>query len=71
MSGALFRAQQQRNTKENGVFTVIIIFIMIINKLQLQVKSLTVNKNRVSENHCNLQKITVAVAQCERALNID
>ena len=42
---------------------------MIMNKLQLQVKSLTVNKNGVSENHCDLRKI--AVAQCERALTCE
>ena len=35
MSGALFRAQQ-RNTMENGVeIAFIIVFIMIINKLQI------------------------------------
>ena len=43
---------------------------MTINKLQLQVKLLTVNKNRVSENRSALWKITVAVAHCERPLTL-
>ena len=35
MSGTLFRAQQ-RNTMENGVeIAFIVVFIMIINKLQI------------------------------------
>ena len=72
MSGALFRAQQQINTMENGVVIAFIIVFIMIKKSQSQVKSLTVNKNRVSENPCDLCKIavTVAVAQCKWALKV-